>query len=95
MIDIITGLPGINGYNALVVCVDMFGKLCHLIPCRVGENALSATEIAQLFFNNVVRLYGVLRYVLHDCNPRLTALFWRTLWKIMGCNTVFASAYHP
>ena len=53
-IDIITGLPEINGYNALIVCVDKFGKLCHLIPCRAGENALSATKIAQLFFDNVV-----------------------------------------
>ena len=95
MIDIITGLTEINGYNALVVCVDKFGRLCCLIPCRAGENALSATEIAQLFFDNVVRLYNVPRYVLHDCDPRLTAQFWRALWKIMGCKTVFTSAYHP
>ena len=94
-IDIITGLPEINGYNALIVCVDKFGKLCRLIPCRAGENALSATEIAQLFFDNVVRLYGVPRYVLHDRDPRFTAQFWRALWKIMGCKTVFTSAYHP
>ena len=94
-IDIITGLPEINDYNALVVCVYKFRKLCHLIPCRVGENALSATKIAQLFFDNVVQLYGVPCYVPHDCNPRFTAQFWRTLWKIMGCKTVFTSAYHP
>ena len=68
-IDIITGLPEINGYNALIVYVDKFEKLCRLIPCRAGENALSATKIAQLFFDNVVRLYGVPRYVLHDRDP--------------------------
>ena len=95
MIDIITSLPEINGYDALIVCVDKFGKLCRLIPCRVGENALSATEITQLFFDNVVRLYGVPRYVLHDRDPRFTAQFWRALWKIMGCKTVFTSAYRP
>ena len=54
MIDIITSLPEKNGYNALLVCVDKFGKLCCLIACRAGENALSASEIVQLFFNNVV-----------------------------------------
>ena len=68
-IDIITGLPEINDYNALIVCVDKFRKLCRLIPCRAGENALSATKIVQLFFDNVVQLYGVLHYVLHDHNP--------------------------
>ena len=76
-IDIITGLPEINGYNAMLVYVDKFGKLCCLIPCRVGENALSATEIAQLFLDNVVRLYGLPCYVLHDRSSRFIAQFWR------------------
>ena len=57
--DFITGLPDINGFNALLVCVDKFGKLCRLIPCRAGENELSAPAIAKLFFEHVVRLYGV------------------------------------
>ena len=68
-IDIVTGLLEIDGYNTLVVCVDRFGNFCCLIPCRTGENALSATKIAQLFFDNVVRLYGVWHYVLHDRDP--------------------------
>ena len=58
-----------NGYNALVVCVDKFRKLCRLIPCRAGENAMSAAKMEQLFFNNVVQLYGVPCYVLHDRDP--------------------------
>ena len=45
-IDIITGLPEIDGFNALIVCVDKFGKLCRLIPCRAGESELSAPAIA-------------------------------------------------
>ena len=94
-IDIITGLLEINDYNALVVCVDKFGKLCRLIPCRAGEYALSATKIAQLFFDKVVQLYGVQHYVLHNCDQRFTAQFKHALWKIMGCKTVFTSAYDP
>ena len=64
--DFITGLPDINGYNALLVCVDKFGKLCRLIPCRAGENELSVPAVVKLFFEHVVRLYGVPRVVLHD-----------------------------
>ena len=93
--DFITGLPDINGYNALLVCVDKFGKLCRLIPCRAGENELSAPAVAKLFFEHVVRLYGVPRVVLHDRDPRFTAAFWKELWKILGCKTVFSSAFHP
>ena len=58
--DFITGLPDINGYNALLVCIDKFGKLCRLIPCRAGENDLSAPAIVKLFFEHVLCLYGVL-----------------------------------
>ena len=36
-IDFITDLPEINGYNALMVVVDKFGKLSRLVPCRAGE----------------------------------------------------------
>ena len=87
--DFITGLPEVNGFNALLACVDKFGKLCWLIPCRAGENELSAPAIAELFFEDVVRLYGVPRVVLHDRDPRFTATFWKELRK-----TVFSSAFH-
>ena len=93
--DFITGLPDINGYNALLVCVDKFGTLCRLIPCRAGENELSAPDIAKLFFEYVVCLYGVPRVVLHDRDPRFTAAFWKELRKILGCKTVFSLAFHP
>ena len=85
----ITGLPDTNGYNALLVCVDKFGKLYWLILCRAGENEFSAPTVAKLFFEHVVHLYGVLLVVLHDHDPRLTAAFWKELWKILGCKMVF------
>ena len=66
-----------------------------LIPCRAGENELSAPAIAKLFFEHVVRLYGVPLVVLHDRDPRFTAAFWKELWKILGCKMVFSSAFHP
>ena len=77
--DCITGLPEINGFNALLMCVDKFGKFCQLILCMAGENELSAPAIAKLFFKHVVHLYGVPRVVLHDRDPRFTAAFWKEL----------------
>ena len=62
----ITGLLDINGFNALLVCVDKFGKLYWPIPCRAGENEFSAPAITKLFFEHVVHLYGVAPVVLHD-----------------------------
>ena len=73
--DFITGLPDINGFNALLVCIDKFGKFCRLIPCRAGENELSAPAIAKLFFEHVVHLYSLLSIVLHGQDPRSTVMF--------------------
>ena len=45
-IDFMTVLPEINGYNALMVIVDKFGKLNRLVPCRAGEGQLTAPQVA-------------------------------------------------
>ena len=45
-IDFMTDLPEINGYNALMVIVDKFGKLNRLVPCRAGEGQLTAPQVA-------------------------------------------------
>ena len=93
--DFVTGLPDLENKNALFVCVDKFSKLCRLVPCRVGEKELDAPAVAQLFFDNVIRLFGVPCFVLHDHDPRFTSAFWKESWRLMGCRTVFTSAYHP
>ena len=36
-LDFMTDLPEVNGYNALLVIMDKFGKLSRLVPCRAGE----------------------------------------------------------
>ena len=57
--DFITSLPLTRaGYNAIMTCVDRLSKLTILIPCVMGDSALSAGEVAQLFFTHVVRRFG-------------------------------------
>ena len=90
-----TDLPEVDGYSALIVIVDKSGKLNRLVPCRAGEGQLTAPQVAQLFFNNWVRLFGVPRYVIHDHDVRFTVAFWKAPWCLLGKRTVFSSAYHP
>ena len=40
-----TDLPDVDGYNALMVVVDKFGKLSQLVTCRVGEGYLTAPHV--------------------------------------------------
>ena len=66
-------LPLYNGYNLIFTCVDRFTKYCELVPYFVGEGALSASLLAKLFFNNVVRFFGIPKEVISDRGPRFTA----------------------
>ena len=50
----------------------------------MGKGELSAEHVAQLFFDSVVRVFGLPDEVLHDRDPRFTADFWRLLWDSLG-----------
>ena len=93
--DFVLDMPMVDGYNGMMVCVDKFSKFTRIIPVLAGEGKLAAPEVARLFFDNVVRLYGVPASVLHDRDARFTSTFWITLWSLLGSRCVFSSAYHP
>ena len=50
--DFMVELPEVNGFNALLLIVDMLGKLSCLVPYRAGEGRLTASEVVKLFFEN-------------------------------------------
>ena len=79
-----TGLTECNSKNALMVCCDKLGKLTRLVPTWVGENHLSAHEVAKLFFANWVWYYGVTKRLVDDHDVCFTASFWHDLWAMLG-----------
>ena len=56
---------------------------------------MSAEATSKLFFDGIVRHYGLPDEVLHDRDPRFPAEFWTALWKALVSKAVFSSAYHP
>lgn len=74
--DFVTDLLLCNGHNAIFTCVDCLTNYVRLIPCFVGEGALSAPAVAKLFFDHVVRFFGVPQEVISDRDPRFTSTFW-------------------
>ncbi|MCO5586541.1 hypothetical protein L7F22_040482 [Adiantum nelumboides] len=91
--DFITTLPRTSKGNAqILVIVDRFSKTAHFIPCK---KAASAPYIASLFVQHIFRIHGLPRSIISDRDPKFTGHFWTSLFKSLGTNLLFSSAYHP
>ena len=78
-----------------MICIEELFEFVRIVPYYMGEGELSAQQVAILFFNAVVKSFGLPDEVLHDRDPRFTADIWRHMWDAMGSRAVFSSAYHP
>ena len=67
-------LPLYNRHNDIFTCVYRLTKYCRLIPCFLGEEALST--VAKLFFDSLAKLFGIPAEMISDKDPRFTVSFW-------------------
>jgi hypothetical protein len=90
--DFITGFPKSKGMDAILVVIDSFTKFGHFIPT---SSKATAQDLAELFVTNVWKLHGLPVKTVSDRGTTFTGKFLRGLYKRLGINPHFSSAYHP
>ena len=81
--DYITDLAPCGGLNGISTCIDKLTKFVKVISVSIGEGALLTPEVARLFFEHVVRLFGISHVLLYNHNAHFIANFWRCLWQLL------------
>ena len=72
--------------------VDHFSKMAHFIPCHKSDDVV---HIADLFFQEIIRLHGMPSTIVSDRDAKFLSHFWCTLWNKLGDKLLFSTKCHP
>ena len=89
--DLIVGLPDIDGYSMVAVIVDRLSKK---IFCEPLKNTITALELATLLNKNIFLEHGVPLQIISDRDAKMTSAVWRSFFKIIGCELTMSYSYH-
>ncbi|KAJ3684022.1 hypothetical protein LUZ61_013186 [Rhynchospora tenuis] len=90
--DFITGLPKSEGKEIILVVVDRLTKYAHFMSMK---HPYKASDVAQLFLENVYKLHGLPQNIVSDRDPVFTSLFWQEIMGTLGVKLNMGTAYHP
>ncbi|KAE9183823.1 hypothetical protein PF005_g21927 [Phytophthora fragariae] len=89
--DFIFGLPpGAEGRTGVLVFVDRFTKMVHLIPV---SDTVTAAETAAHFIDCVFRHHGLPESIVSDHDPRFTSAFWSSLFQLLDVLRSYATSF--
>jgi len=90
--DFITKLPLAQRYDSILVVVDRFTKMAHFIPTT---ERTSAEGLAQLFRNNIWKLYRLSDSIILDRGLQFTVDIMKELNCMLEIKTKLLMAFYP
>lgn len=90
--EFITGFLRIyRQHDFIMVVVERLTKVALFIPVK---SMILASEVAQVFIRDIVRLHGVLKKNVSDRDAKFTSRFWKELFVVLGIDLAFNTTYH-
>lgn len=91
--DFIIKLPiTSNGHDSIWVVVDRLPKFVHFLPIREDYKM---ERLAQMYVNEVLKLYGIPLSIISDRDSHFTSRFWQIFQKALGTLINLSTTYHP
>lgn len=90
--DFVGPFPESEGFNYLLVAICRLSGMIRLLRCRTTS---TASDIAALYLNEIIRLFGTPESIVSDRDSKFISLFWQELNRLMGTKLLMSTAYHP
>jgi len=92
-LDLITGLPPNGPHDSVLTIIDHgCSQAAVFLPCAT---MITGPGVAQLYFNNIYRWFGLPSKVISNRDPRFTLHFRRMLAHKIGAKQNLSTAFHP
>ena len=91
--DLITGLPQVNGKDAILTIVDHGCSRAAVFI--LYATTITGPGIAQLYLQNIYPWVGLPSRVISDRDPRFTSQFGKALTMKLGINHNISMEFHP
>ena len=72
--------------------MDRLGKAAHFMGLK---HPYTASDVAQVFLDNVFKLHGFLDSITSDRDPVFVSRFWKEFMQLQGVDVRLSSTYHP
>lgn len=90
--NFIDGLSKSQGYNCILVVVDRFSKYAHFFPLK---HPFTSADVAQVLFNNIVKLHGLPKSIVTDRDKIVTSTLWQQLFSLSKVQLHLSTTHHP